>query len=85
MGVPQLRDLPVSDREYTEMREDEIARLITAREEVGKLRKLADVLCKRGAIEPDYYHDMRNTLTIVDSALLLGKHAVATLRNGRGT
>lgn len=72
----------ISD-EYIEVREDEIARLITASEHVDKLRTLAELLRKRGMITVSYYNDLRDTLTYIDGALLIGKQNTATLRNGR--
>lgn len=69
--------------EFIEVREDEIARLITAGEHVDKLRGLADMLRKRGYITTAYFHDMRDSLTFIDGALLVGKTNTAMLRNAR--
>lgn len=69
--------------EYIETKEDEIARLIVAGEHVDKLRGLAETLRRRGMITSAYYQDMRDTLTFIDGALLVGKQNTATLRNAR--
>lgn len=74
--------LPASN-EYIEVREDEIARFITASEHVDKLRALAERLLARSMISTAYFHDMRDTLTYIDGALLLGKQNTAMLRNAR--
>lgn len=69
--------------EYIETREDEIARFITAGEHVDKLRALAEKLMRRNMLTTAYYHDVRDTLTYIDGALLVGKINTATLRNAR--
>jgi hypothetical protein len=69
--------------EYVEAKEDEIARLIVAGEHVDKLRSLAETLRRRGMITSAYYQDVRDTLTFIDGALLVGKQNTAALRNMR--
>lgn len=69
--------------EYIEAREDEIARFIIAAEHVDKLRGLAEQLRQRGMVSTQYYLDLRDTLTFIDGALLIGKSNTAQLRNMR--
>jgi hypothetical protein len=66
--------------EEIEYREDEISRFITACEHVDRLRQLADILHRRNLVTPAYYHDVRDSITYIDGALLLGKQNTATLR-----
>lgn len=67
--------------DYLEAREDELARFITAHEHMDKLREMGRVLCKRQMITELYYRDLQDTLSYVDSTLMIGKHNTAILRN----
>ena len=68
--------------EWVQEREDEIARLIAAKDEhLDHLHALADLLRQRRFISDAYYHDMRDSLDFIAGALLIGKRNTATLRN----
>lgn len=68
--------------EWVQEREDEIARLIAAKDEhLDALRDLADLLRRRQFVTDAYYHDLRDSLDYIAGALLIGKRNTATLRN----
>ncbi len=68
--------------EWLQAREDEIARLIVAKDEhLDRLRIVADLLRQRHFVSEAYYHDLRDSLDFIASALLIGKRNTATLRN----
>jgi hypothetical protein len=63
-------------------REDDIARLIEAKDKhLYGVRVLAELLHKRGHITPAYYSDLCDSLDAIGTALLVGKHNTARLRN----
>jgi hypothetical protein len=66
--------------EWLETREDEIARILTAREHVERIRALGRVLAQRRAITPAYAADLNDSLDYIVAALLIGKRNTATLR-----
>jgi hypothetical protein len=66
--------------EWTQAREDEIARFLTAREQVERLRTLGNVLALRHSITPAYHADYDDTLDFILAALLVGKRNTAMLR-----
>jgi hypothetical protein len=68
--------------EWIEAKEDEIARMIIASEQVQKLRTLAGMLRSRGMVSNAYYHDMLDSLDYIAGALQTGKRNTAQLRNG---
>ena len=68
--------------EWVQEREDEIARLISAKDEhLDNLRQLADLLRKRRFVTDAYYRDLRDSLDYIAGALLIGKRNTAALRN----
>lgn len=68
--------------EWVQEREDEIARLISAKDEhLDQLRQLADLLRRRQFVTESYYRDLRDSLDYIAGALLVGKRNTATLRN----
>lgn len=70
--------------EWLQQREDEIARLIAAKDEhLDQLRSLAELLRARRFVSDAYYHDMRDSLDYIAGALLIGKRNTAALRNNR--
>jgi hypothetical protein len=77
-----MQHVPTVSVEWVEAREDELARLIIANEQVGKLRALANILRERGVVTPSYYHDMLDSLDYIAAALQTGKRNTAKLRNG---
>jgi hypothetical protein len=74
---------PAIANEYIEACEDKIARMITASEQVSSIRQAFKVLHKRQKVTTAFYNDACDSLTFIDSALLDGKQAIATLRNAR--
>lgn len=62
--------------------EDDIARILTARDQVEQWRQLGELLRRRDLITPAYYSDLRDSLDSVTAALLIGKKNTARLRNG---
>lgn len=70
--------------EYIEAREDEIARMLTAGDDVDELRHVLRLMRKRGLITPALYDECKERLDRIAGALLQGKHNTATLRNGGG-
>lgn len=68
--------------EWVQDREDELARLISAKDEhLDQLRQLADLLRRRQFVTESYYRDLRDSLDYIAGALLVGKRNTATLRN----
>ena len=61
-------------------REDEIARFLTARDQVGGLRRLLDLLYQRKMITEAYYQDACDSLDYITCVLLTGKKNTALLR-----
>lgn len=68
--------------EWIELKEDEIAQMITAREQVDQLRRLLEMLQMRGALSPALYNDSKDSLDHIAGALLIGKRNTGILRNG---
>lgn len=71
--------------EWIGAREDEIAILITAGDHLDKLRQLAAILHRRALVSDAYYLDIRDSITYIGNAVLIGKRNTACLRNGRHT
>ncbi len=68
--------------EWVQDREDEIAQLISAKDEhLDQLRQLTDLLRSRRFVSESYYRDVRDSLDYIAAALLVGKRNTATLRN----
>lgn len=68
--------------EWVQEREDEIARLISAKDEhLDHLRQLAELLHRRQFVTDSYYRDLRDSLDCIAGALLIGKRNTAQLRN----
>ena len=68
--------------EWVQEREDEIARLIAAKDEhLDNLRQLAELLRRRQFVTETYYRDLRDSLDYIAGALLIGKRNTAALRN----
>ena len=67
---------------WVQDREDEIARLICAKDEhLDHLRQLAELLHQRRFVSDAYYRDVRDSLDYIAGALLIGKRNTAVLRN----
>lgn len=67
--------------DWIQERENEIARLIAAKDEhLDRIRDLADILRRRRFITERYYHELRDTLDFIACALLIGKRNTARLR-----
>lgn len=67
---------------WVQDREDDIARIIRAKDEhLDRLRTVADLMLQRRFVSEAYYHDMRDSLDYIASALLVAKRNTATLRN----
>lgn len=67
--------------DWIQTREDEIARLTTAKDEhLDRIRDLAALLRRRRFITEPYYRDLRDSLDFIACALLLGKRNTARLR-----
>lgn len=62
--------------------ENDIARILTAREHVERLRALGRVLVQRNVITPAYAADLGDSLDYIIGALLTGKRNTARLRGG---
>lgn len=70
--------------EWIEQKEDEIARMITAAEQVDELRIVARLLLERGFVTQAHYNRLRAALDGIATALQMGKHNTSTLRNSAG-
>lgn len=62
--------------------EDSIANNITAREHVGYLRNFCRVLLDHRKINAKVYADAFDSLTLIESELLIRKKAIVAQRNG---
>lgn len=68
--------------EWVQDREDEIAQLISAKDEhLDQLRQLTELLRQRRFVSEAYYRDVRDSLDYIAAALLVGKRNTALLRN----
>lgn len=68
--------------EYVQDREDEMAVLITACDQVDSLRSLGIALRRRDMITEAYYRDLRDTLDCIATALTIARRNTAMLRRG---
>jgi hypothetical protein len=68
--------------EWVEEREDEMARLINACDQLDRLRTLGHVLYQREMVTESYYRDYRDSLDCIASALTIARRNTAILRNG---
>lgn len=68
--------------EYVERLEDEIAEMITAKDDVDELRHDYRLLHKRGGITDALYRDRIKRLDRIAVALSTGKANTGVLRNG---
>jgi hypothetical protein len=68
--------------EWIETLEDEIAQMLTARDNVERVRALGELLRRLNLISTAYYRDLRDSLDYIAAALLAGKRNTARLRNG---
>ena len=69
--------------DFTEMLEDDIATMITAREDLQYLHVLLHEFRKRNYLEPDAYHEYLKILDRIGTALQVAKRHTAARRNGR--
>lgn len=69
--------------EWIEAKEDEIARMLTAIDDVEEVRHILRLLYKRGGMTQPVYEHTVAALTRISSALQSGKSNTAALRNGR--
>jgi hypothetical protein len=69
-----------NSNDHVQKREDEIARILEAREQVERIRALGVVLRRRHAITTEYFSDLNDSLDCIVAALLLGKQNTAALR-----
>ena len=61
--------------EWVQEREDEIARLISAKDEhLDQLRQLADLLRRRQFVTESYYRDLRDSLDYIAGTATLRNH-----------
>lgn len=70
-----------SNSDWIAERENEIARFLTARDQVDSLRRLLDLFYRRKMMTHAYYQDARDALDCIAAALLVGKKNTALLRN----
>lgn len=68
--------------EYIHDREDDMAVLITACDQVDSLRSLGIALRRRDMITEAYYRDLRDTLDCIAAALAIARRNTAMLRRG---
>lgn len=73
---------PGISTEALETLEDEIAQMLTARDQVEQIRRLGELLRRRNLITAAYYRDLRDSCDYIAAALLTAKHNTARLRNG---
>ncbi len=76
--MPQNR----TSSEFVQRCEDEMAVLITACDQVDKLRTFGVVLQQRGMVTPATYRDYRDSLDYVAHALMIGRRNTGQLRRG---
>lgn len=70
--------------EYVEAREDEIAAMLTAGDDVDEVRHLLRQMYKRQMISQPLYRETLGRLDRIAAAILTGKRNTATLRNRGG-
>lgn len=68
--------------EYIEAREDEIAEMLNAIEDVDEIRHTFRLMNDNNMLMPGLYKDLRERLGRIESALATGKRNTGTLRNG---
>lgn len=66
--------------EFVQQREDEMAALIDACDEVDKFRALGRILAKKKVFTPAYYRDYRDGLDKIARALHVGRKNTAARR-----
>lgn len=60
--------------------DDDMAQIITAQEQLNKLRHLIDYLVRRNQLRPAYGRDCQDAIDHIAGALLTGKQNTAKLR-----
>lgn len=68
--------------EFVQRCEDEMAVLITACDQVDRLRTFGAVLRQRGMVTPTAYRDYRDSCDYVANALMIGRRNTGRLRRG---
>lgn len=76
--------MPAVSVEYIEAREDEIARMLTAIDDLDEVRHVLRYLHKKQMMKDQLYRELRHRLDRIADALATGKHNTAQLRNTGG-